>query len=231
MMSVSSTCRNTPSSSPKSPPNRLLLVHLQSFYLYPPSPNVELADIKEFKEQLKLQGVFINREPEHKGEFWNLLCFDKDLDRLIGDLDSWPIDRSGWRLEGGMEKPAKLYSSEGLDCTGRPSFFFWLHRSTIMWGGKIRSYVSTSGEQENGRKGQGEGQQAASHTYRFFKQTSLHRTNNFWIRKLHEWSDCSLFSQQCNLSWAGCCCWLLALQTFRFRRSSILPSIVVLHER
>ena len=69
MMSVSSTCRNTPSSSPKSPPNRLLLVHLQSFYLYPPSPNVELADIKEFKEQLKLQGVFINREPEHKGEF------------------------------------------------------------------------------------------------------------------------------------------------------------------
>lgn len=52
MMSVSSTCRNTPSSSPKSPPN---------------SPNVELADFKEFKEQLKLQGVFINREPEHKG--------------------------------------------------------------------------------------------------------------------------------------------------------------------
>ena len=33
------------------------------------SPNVELADIKEFKEQLKLQGVFINREPEHKGNF------------------------------------------------------------------------------------------------------------------------------------------------------------------
>ena len=30
---------------------------------------MELADIKEFKEQLKLQGVFINREPEHKGEF------------------------------------------------------------------------------------------------------------------------------------------------------------------
>jgi len=54
MMSVSSTCRNTPSSSPKSPPN---------------SPNVELADFKEFKEQLKLQGVFINREPEHKGDW------------------------------------------------------------------------------------------------------------------------------------------------------------------
>merc|ERR1711887_262140 len=33
----------------------------------PNSPNVELADFKEFKEQLKLQGVFINREPEHKG--------------------------------------------------------------------------------------------------------------------------------------------------------------------
>lgn len=49
MMSVSSTCKNTPSSSPKSPPN---------------SPNVELSDIKEFKEQLRLQGVFINREPE-----------------------------------------------------------------------------------------------------------------------------------------------------------------------
>lgn len=50
MMSVSSTTRNTPSSSPKSPPN---------------SPNVELGDFREFKEQLKLQGVFINREPEH----------------------------------------------------------------------------------------------------------------------------------------------------------------------
>ena len=32
------------------------------------SPNVELADFKEFKEQLKLQGIFINREPEHKGD-------------------------------------------------------------------------------------------------------------------------------------------------------------------
>lgn len=49
MMSVSSTCKNTPSASPKSPPN---------------SPNVELSDFKEFKEQLRLQGVFINREPE-----------------------------------------------------------------------------------------------------------------------------------------------------------------------
>jgi len=49
MMSVSSTCKNTPSSSPKSPPN---------------SPNVELCDFKEFKDQLRLQGVFINREPE-----------------------------------------------------------------------------------------------------------------------------------------------------------------------
>ena len=29
---------------------------------------MELADFKEFKEQLKLQGVFINREPEHKGK-------------------------------------------------------------------------------------------------------------------------------------------------------------------
>ena len=29
---------------------------------------MELADFKEFKEQLKLQGIFINREPEHKGE-------------------------------------------------------------------------------------------------------------------------------------------------------------------
>jgi len=49
MMSMSSTCKNTPSASPKSPPN---------------SPNVELSDFKEFKEQLRLQGVFINREPE-----------------------------------------------------------------------------------------------------------------------------------------------------------------------
>eukprot|EP00092_Neocalanus_flemingeri_P028286 GFUD01030717.1.p1 GENE.GFUD01030717.1~~GFUD01030717.1.p1 ORF type:complete len:248 (-),score=69.00 GFUD01030717.1:164-907(-) len=49
MMSVSSTCKNTPSASPKSPPN---------------SPNVELATFKDLKEQLKTQGVFINREPE-----------------------------------------------------------------------------------------------------------------------------------------------------------------------
>jgi len=49
IMSVSSTCKNTPSSSPKSPPN---------------SPNVGLANFKDLKEQLKNQGVFINREPE-----------------------------------------------------------------------------------------------------------------------------------------------------------------------
>ena len=49
MMSLSSTCRNTPSTSPKSPPN---------------SPNVELADFKDLKEQLKREGIFINREPE-----------------------------------------------------------------------------------------------------------------------------------------------------------------------
>jgi hypothetical protein len=53
IMSVSSTCRNTPSASPKSPPN---------------SPNVELGDFKEFKEQLRQQGVFINREPEPRAE-------------------------------------------------------------------------------------------------------------------------------------------------------------------
>ena len=46
MMSLSSTCKNTPSTSPKSPPN---------------SPNVELADFKDLKEQLRKQGVFINR--------------------------------------------------------------------------------------------------------------------------------------------------------------------------
>lgn len=49
IMSVSSTCKNTPSASPKSPPN---------------SPNVGLANFKDLKEQLKSQGVFINREPE-----------------------------------------------------------------------------------------------------------------------------------------------------------------------
>ena len=144
MMSVSSTCRNTPSSSPKSPPNRLLLVHLQSFYLYPPSPNVELADIKEFKEQLKLQGVFINREPEHKGEFWNLLCFDKDLDRLIGVAGDW---REEWRSRPNSIPPRAWIAQVN-------QHFFLLHRSTIIWGGKIRSYVSTSGEQKNRRKGQ-----------------------------------------------------------------------------
>jgi len=50
MMSLSSTCKNTPTGgSPKSPPN---------------SPNVELADFRDLKEQLKKNGVFINREPE-----------------------------------------------------------------------------------------------------------------------------------------------------------------------
>ena len=220
MMSVSSTCRNTPSSSPKSPPNRLFLVHLQSFYLFPPSPNVELADIKEFKEQLKLQGVFINREPEHKGEFWNLLCFDKDLDRLIGVAGDW---REEWRSRPNSIPPRAWIAQVVVFC-----FFVFLAAQidhNVRWENKI----ICSGEQKNGRKGQGERQQAASHTYRFFKQTNLHRTNNFWIRKLHD--DCFLFSQQRNLSWPGCCCWLLALQTFRFRRSSFLPSIVVLHER
>ena len=49
-MSLSSTCKNTPcGGSPKSPPN---------------SPNVGLADYRDLKEQLKTQGVFINREPE-----------------------------------------------------------------------------------------------------------------------------------------------------------------------
>jgi len=49
IMSVSSTCKNTPTASPKSPPN---------------SPNVGLANFRDLKEQLKKQGVFINREPE-----------------------------------------------------------------------------------------------------------------------------------------------------------------------
>jgi len=41
--------RNSPTASPKSPPN---------------SPNVGLADYKDLKEQLKSQGIFINKEPE-----------------------------------------------------------------------------------------------------------------------------------------------------------------------
>lgn len=51
LVSVSSTgCKNTPSTSPKSPPN---------------SPNVELVNYcEQLKEDLKQQGVFINREPE-----------------------------------------------------------------------------------------------------------------------------------------------------------------------
>ena len=44
---------------------------------------MELADFKEFKEQLKLQGIFINREPEHKGES---ICLS--------------IKRNGWCREG-----------------------------------------------------------------------------------------------------------------------------------
>lgn len=51
MMSVSSTTKNTPSASPKSPPN---------------SPNVELSDFREFKDQLRQQGIFVNRDPEHR---------------------------------------------------------------------------------------------------------------------------------------------------------------------
>ena len=45
---------------------------------------MELADFKEFKEQLKLQGIFINREPEHKG------------DESMG----LSIKRNGWCREG-----------------------------------------------------------------------------------------------------------------------------------
>jgi len=77
MMSVSSTCKNTPSASPKSPPN---------------SPNVELANFRDLKEQLKTQGVFINREPE------------PTMDDILNNTDwrSRPnmIPPRTWRLAG-----------------------------------------------------------------------------------------------------------------------------------
>ena len=77
MMSVSSTCKNTPSASPKSPPN---------------SPNVGLANFKDLKEQLKTQGVFINREPE------------PTMDDILNNADwrSRPnmIPSRTWRLAG-----------------------------------------------------------------------------------------------------------------------------------
>lgn len=78
LVSVSSTgCKNTPSSSPKSPPN---------------SPNVELANYcEQLKEQLKLQGVFINREPEPTMD---------DIIREYGGLQG-----SDWRSRPNMLPP------------------------------------------------------------------------------------------------------------------------------
>jgi len=119
MMSVSSTCRNTPSSSPKSPPN---------------SPNVELADFKEFKEQLKLQGVFINREPEHKG--------------VAGDWrEEWrsrpnSIPPRAWLAQGNrkMEEKAKekdhrllitLIASNAISLGLGVAVGYWLYRRSV----------------------------------------------------------------------------------------------------
>ena len=79
-----------------------------------------------------------------------------------------------------------------------------------------------SGQQKGGRKGQGEGQQAASYTYRLI----LDSEKITYITFFSQHSEHSFPSEQCNLSWLGCCGWLLAVQTFRFWRSPLLPSIV-----
>ena len=92
LMSVSSTCKNTPSASPKSPPN---------------SPNVELADYKDLKEQLKKQGVFINREPE------------PTMDDILqhSDWRSRPnmIPPRTWKLAGASSSNSSGGSSEKND--------------------------------------------------------------------------------------------------------------------
>eukprot|EP00092_Neocalanus_flemingeri_P080035 GFUD01099785.1.p1 GENE.GFUD01099785.1~~GFUD01099785.1.p1 ORF type:complete len:250 (-),score=69.17 GFUD01099785.1:196-945(-) len=87
MMSVSSTCKNTPSASPKSPPN---------------SPNVELATFKDLKEQLKTQGVFINREPE------------PSMDDILNNTD--------WRSRPNMIPPTwRLASTSSKNSSGSGS--------------------------------------------------------------------------------------------------------------
>ena len=94
LMSVSSTCKNTPSASPKSPPN---------------SPNVELADFKDLKDQLKKQGIFINREPE------------PTMDDILhhSDWRSRPnmIPPRTWKLAGASSSNSS--SSEKTDERGR----------------------------------------------------------------------------------------------------------------
>ena len=55
---------------------------------------MELADFKEFKEQLKLQGVFINREPEHKGFSLEALNAEYTMWERAGVAGDW---REEWR--------------------------------------------------------------------------------------------------------------------------------------
>ena len=77
-----------------------------------------------------------------------------------------------------------------------------------------------SGQQKGGGKGQGEGQQAASYTHRLI----LKKFTNIIFSQHSE--EHPFPSEQCDLSWLGCCGWLLAVQTFRFWRSPLLPPIV-----
>jgi len=96
MMSLQSTCKNTPSTSPKSPPN---------------SPNVELADFKDLKEQLKKQGVFINREPE------------PTMDDILthSDWRSRPnmMPPRAWKLNGVSSSNSSGSSSVKNECSKR----------------------------------------------------------------------------------------------------------------
>ena len=48
----------------------------------------------------------------------------------------------------------------------------------------------------------------------------------YWALSTYYHPENPFPSKQCNLSWPGCCGWLLAVQTFCFWRSSLLPPIV-----
>ena len=77
------------------------------------SPNVELADIKEFKEQLKLQGVFINREPEHKGNLIISTCnhnveYEEQVLQATGER-SGEADQTQFLREPGWHRFTSLF--------------------------------------------------------------------------------------------------------------------------
>jgi len=138
MMSLSSTCKNTPSTSPKSPPN---------------SPNVELADFKDLKEQLRKQGVFINREPE------------PTMDDILNQSDwrSRPnmLPPRNWKLAGVSSSNSSGSSSVKNECRQRDwtgdimltmlgtnvmslvigiGFGYWVYRKSSSWSSEKKYF-------------------------------------------------------------------------------------------